>query len=88
MRADEARPGTRPEYNQRAKAARFALPGTRDPLLDHTPSKVGCDQSSFGLSNRFAQHRIADASLPREARERLVPEYSHWPGIGMSWIQS
>jgi len=66
------------EYNQRTKTARFPPARTGDPLLDHPAAEIPVDQSSFRVSDRFAQHLVADASLPRETRERLI--VSDWEG--------
>jgi len=49
----------------------------REALLDHAATQVGGNQSSFCVSDGFAQRRIANAGLLREAAERLVFEYSH-----------
>jgi hypothetical protein len=47
--------------------------------LIYAASKVGGNQSPFGIPAGFAQHSIADACLLRKAQERLVLEYPHLP---------
>src|ERR1017187_2563969 len=76
---NEEGPRTRPEHDQRTKPARLSPSRTRDALLDHATSKVGSNQSPFGVQDRFAQRSIADSGLFSKAQERLVLECPHLP---------
>ena len=54
-RVEEHGAGAGPVSDQRAVAARAALPATGDPLLDDAAAKIGVDRSVTGALDRLSQ---------------------------------
>jgi hypothetical protein len=73
----EKGPRARLEYNQSPKATRLSLAQSRDTLLNHATSKVGGNQSSLGVPDRFVEPHVTNTGLPCKAQECLVLEYPH-----------
>jgi hypothetical protein len=68
---DEEGPRARLEYDRGPKPARLSWARTSDQLLDHSAIKVGANQTSLGVPDRFAERGVTDVGLPRTPHECL-----------------
>jgi hypothetical protein len=65
------------EKQDAPKSTRLTLTRPSQALLDHTATKVGIDQPTFGAPDGFAEFLIGDPFTAREADKWLGHENAH-----------